>query len=804
MRGQLRQMLIDLPMRKKLMMIIIATAVTVLLMSTLAFVGNEIVAAWHSSLQDLSTTAQIIGSNSTAALAFTDEAAGADMLKALTAKPWIESAYLYDAKGEVFAKYSRPGVGYEHGPRALEIPGTSLLPKGTRERSYSSGWHLHLVREIAVDGDRIGAIYLIKDMHEIRASIARYLAMAGAIIALSGIVAIYLASRLQTMVSRPVANMMETMTRVSATSDYSMRAVKLGNDELGRLVDEFNEMLRRIEETSSALVDAKSQAEAANRAKSLFLANMSHEVRTPLNGVVGILKLMQVTPLDEQQLRYVDTAILASDTLLSVINDILDFSKIEAGRLELESMDFSLRDLVERLAQMFAGRASQKGIELLVSVHGDLPAYVRGDPTRLAQVLINLVGNAIKFTDTGNIEVRAFLEAGDTENVTVRFTVLDTGIGISEEQKTRLFQAFSQGDASTTRRFGGTGLGLAICKNIVDLMGGSIGVESAPGEGSTFWFTVKLGVREDATDPRESGPNEALPAVAGSDPGPEGGRPAELPRGIEAPARRGRILLAEDNDINQVLALEILRIAGHECDCVGNGREAVAAFQAGHFDLVLMDCQMPEMDGYDATRAIRAWESAHSPETQSRRTPIIALTAYALSGDRKACLESGMDDYLSKPLDPAVLVALIDLWLNRPGPAPSPECGASSCAPPRKADNEVVGYNALVDRCIGNVPLAQRLVAKFRTQVVTDLNALRDAIASGDKDMTVFHAHRIKGAAANLSAEGVRSAAEEVESLARSGDVSGMAKIFDSLESEINLIRKYVTPERPCAEKVAP
>ena len=792
MLGRLKQRLIDLPIRKKLMVIIIATAVTVLLMSTLAFVGNEIVAAWHSSLQDLSTTAQIIGSNSTAALAFNDEAAGADMLKALKAKPWIEAACLYDAKGTVFATYSRPGAARDEARRVLEIPSTSRLPAGSSERNYTSGWHLHLVREIVVDGDRIGAIYLIKDMHELRASIARYLAMAGAIIALSGIVAIYLASRLHTVVSRPVANMMETMTTVSTTSDYSTRAVKLGNDELGRLVDGFNEMLCRIEETSSALVDAKSQAEAANRAKSLFLANMSHEVRTPLNGVVGILKLMQATSLDEKQLRYVDTAIIASDTLLSVINDVLDFSKIEAGRLELESIDFSLRDLVERLAQMFAGRASQKGIELLVSVHGDLPTHVRGDPNRLAQVLINLVGNAIKFTDTGNIEVRAFLEAGDTENVTVRFTVLDTGIGISEEQKTRLFKAFSQGDPSTTRRFGGTGLGLAICKNIVDLMGGSIGVESAPGEGSTFWFTVKLGVRKGAAASRESEIPTALPPAA------------EHPRGTKAPARRGRILLAEDNDINQVLALEILRIAGHECDCVANGRQAVAAFRTGHYDLVLMDCQMPEMDGYEATRAIRAWESAHAPETQSRRTPIIALPAYALSGDRKACIESGMDGYLSKPLDPAVLVALIDRWLNQPACAPRRECEPSPCDPPGKADDQVIDYDALVDRCIGNVPLAQRLVAKFRTQVVTDLDNLRDAIACGNKDMTVFHAHRIKGAAANLSAEGVRSAAEEVESLARSGDVSGMAKVFDSLESEINLIRKYVTPERPCAEKVAP
>jgi signal transduction histidine kinase len=575
---RLRRRLIDLPIRQKLMFIISATAVVVLLMATLAFVGNEIFATWHSSLQDLSTTAQMIGSNSTAAIAFDDEAAGADMLKALASKRWIEFACLYDAKGAVFARYSRPGVHHKPMTRPAEITGASPFPEGVSERSFMSGWHLHLVREIVVDGERIGAILLIKDMREINASVSRYLAIAGAIIVLSGMVAIYLASRLHQVVSRPVANIMETMTKVSATGDYSMRAAKLGNDELGSLVDGFNEMLRRIEEGTAALEEAKSQAEAANRAKSLFLANMSHEVRTPINGIVGILKLMQAAPLDEQQLRYVNIAITASDTLLSVINDILDFSKIEAGRLELESVIFSARDLVERIAEIFAERARQKGIKLAVFAHSELPALVRGDPNRLAQVLTNLIGNAIKFTETGTVTVRAFVEAGGTEKVTVRFTVSDTGIGISEEQKQRLFQAFSQADASTTRRYGGTGLGLAICKNIVELMDGSIGVDSVPGEGSTFWFNVKLAGQESVAGPRESYLPGVLHAPASDDHAPERGPAAETPRRTETPARSGRILLAEDNEINQILALEILRIAELECDCVANGWAAVAAF----------------------------------------------------------------------------------------------------------------------------------------------------------------------------------------------------------------------------------
>jgi signal transduction histidine kinase/DNA-binding response OmpR family regulator len=800
---RLKRRLIDLPIRQKLIFIISATAMIVLLMATLAFVGNEILATWRSSLQDLSTTAQIIGSNSTAALAFGDNEAGTEMLKALKSKRWIETACLYDAKGAVFAKYSRPGIVHKRATRPPETSSASPFPKNSSEHSFMSNWHLHLVREIVVDGERVGAILIIKDMREIFQNVAQYLAIAGAIIALSGLVAFYLASRLHTVVSRPVANMMETMTKVSAANDYSMRAVKLGNDELGSLVDGFNEMLRRIEEGTAALESAKSQAEAASRAKSLFLANMSHEVRTPLNGVVGILKLMEATPLNEQQLRYVDIAITASDTLLSVINDILDFSKIEAGRLELESMDFSVSDLVDRIAEMFAVRTSQKGIDLKVLGHPHLPARVRGDPNRLAQVLINLIGNAIKFTDTGGVTVRTFLEAGDAENVTVRFTVTDTGIGISEEQKRRLFQAFSQADASTTRRFGGTGLGLAISKNIVGLMGGSIGVESVPGAGSTFWFTVKLGVLDAEADLRESKLPGSLHVMAQSHRPPEGDRPKKTADGEEAPARHGRILLAEDNDINQVLALEILRIAGYECECVANGRAAVAAIQAGRHDLVLMDCQMPEMDGYAATRAIRAWESAPGREPRGRRIPIVALTAHALAGDRETCLECGMDDYLSKPLDPAALVARIDHWLDRSGPDPRIECEAPPRAPEKMVDDEirdeVVDYDALVERCMGNVPLAQRLVTKFREQVENDLEALRLAIAGGDKDQAAFHAHRMKGAAANLSAEGIRSAAAIIESKARSGDMSGAADTLDSLEAEIDHFRGYAAPERPAA-----
>jgi signal transduction histidine kinase/CheY-like chemotaxis protein len=390
---------------------------------------------------------------------------------------------------------------------------------------------------------------------------------------------------------------------------------------------------------------ARLEAEAAARLKSDFLATMSHEMRTPLNGIIGMTSVLLSRQLGELERDYIDTIRQAGEALRGIVDDVLDLSKIEAGKLRLERVDFELARSVTDALHIVQTVANQKPLTLVVKHDPRLPKWVRGDVTRIRQILLNLLSNAIKFTDQGTIEVRTRVQFIDKEECELLFSVKDEGIGITDEQQHKLFQPFNQADDSTARKYGGTGLGLAICKRLAELMGGQIGVSSRYGEGSLFWFTVRVQIAD-----------EPAPVLDHT--------PAFAARQIEP--KTARLLLVEDNKINQKVALLMLKNLGYSADIAHNGVQALSALDTKHYDLILMDCMMPEMDGLEATKRLREFGG------HSATVPVIAMTASAFDEDRVACLTAGMNDFLSKPVNEADLASKLAFWLSPDRPVKQP------------------------------------------------------------------------------------------------------------------------------------